>query len=371
VSTAAVITLHQVNNYGTQLQAYATQEKLKEYFDEVVFIDYRRKDTYGKGLLKTYAKGNPLKAIAVLPTFMLWKKVFGGFRRKYLTLTPMKYLSSADFKDFHDFADVYISGSDQVWNASWNGGIIPELYLSFAPTDKPKYAYASSFGRDHLSDEEVTQSKQYIKRFETISVREESGLDILRDQYSYNDVVRILDPTLAMTADFWRGVATPRRIKGEYILIYNLNRSREFDDYSRKLAKHTGLPIYRFCTRVDQICRSGKSLVVPEVFDFISLVDNAKYVLTDSFHATAFSMNMNTEPICVYPKKYSGRISEFLALVDSEQCHAKNFEDTDVLERHVDFNKVNRILEKERQKVDDYLLSMRHATGERGKNDIR
>ena len=95
-----------------------------------------------------------------------------------------------------------------------------------------------------------------------------------------------------MPASFWRSIATKPRVKGDYILIYNLNRSKEFDGYADELSRRTGLPIYRFCTRVDQVFRNGKSLVVPEILDFVSLVDNAKYVLTDSFHATAFSMNM-------------------------------------------------------------------------------
>lgn len=361
MTTAAVITLHQVDNYGTQLQAYATQEKLKQYFDNVVLIDYRRPDTYGKGLVDSFAKGNPVKALAFLPTYLLWKKVFDGFRNEYLNLTEKTYLSESDFKNFNDFADVYVSGSDQVWNSEWNKGVIPCFYLDFAPDGKPKYAYASSFGRSHLDENEVNQSKKYIDRFDMISVREQSGVDILNHQYGYHNAVQIVDPTLAMPASFWRSIATKPRVKGDYILIYNLNRSKEFDGYADELSCRTGLPIYRFCTRVDQVFRNGKSLVVPEILDFVSLVDNAKYVLTDSFHATAFSMNMGTEPICTYPVQYSGRLSEFLKLVDSEQRHVDGYGDFDVINRHVDFAKVERILDAERMRVDEYLANMQQA----------
>ena len=71
---------------------------------------------------------------------------------------------------------------------------------------------------------------------------------------------------------------------------------KEFDRYAVELSKRTGLKLVRFCTRYDQFYRPGKSMLVPEVFDFISLIDNAKFVLTDSFHATAFSLNLHTEP---------------------------------------------------------------------------
>lgn len=352
---AAIITLHQVNNYGTQLQAYATQEKFKQYFDDVVFIDYRRPDTYGMGLLNSFAQGNIIRAIAIMPTLLRWRTVFDSFRKKYLNLSKQVYYSESDFESFEDDADVYFSGSDQVWNSGWNRGIIPFFYLSFVPNGKPKYAYASSFGRKMLTDQEIQSSKQYIEQFNKITVREQSGIEIVKKQYGYENVSRIVDPTLAMTPQFWRKVETPVNVPKDYILIYNLNRSVLFDNYAKKIAEKTGLPLYRFCTRYDQVLQSGKSLVIPKIFDFVTLIDKARYVLTDSFHATAFSLNMNTMPICVYPDNYSGRISEFLKMVKAEQCHAKSFDDIDVVDRTVDFDTVNRILASERIKVDSFL----------------
>ena len=352
---AGIITLHSVCNYGTQLQAYATQEKLKQYFDDVTFIDYKRPDTYGIKLLKTFTKGNILKAPAILPTLLYWKHNFGQFQKKYLNISKKKYLSLKDFEDFEDIADVYFSGSDQVWNTGWNNGIIPPFYLSFVPKDKPRYAYASSFGKAQLDEKDINETKEYLNKYKMISVREESGVDILKNQLNIDKAIRIVDPTLAMPSDFWRNIAPKNKIKGEYILIYNLNKSKEFDEYAEKLSRYTGLKLYRFCTRFDQIFRNGKSIIMPDILEFISLVDNAKIVLTDSFHATAFSMNLNTEPICIYPNNYSGRLSEFLKLVNSSQRHVIDYNDFDVVNRHVDFKQVNEILEKERNKVDSFL----------------
>lgn len=352
---AAVITLHTVCNYGTQLQAYATQEKLKEYFDEVFFIDYRRRDTYGIGLIKTFTKGNFLKAFIIFPTLLYWKHIFGGFRKKYLHLTPEIYLKDSDFDDFEDCADVYFAGSDQVWNCGWNQGVIAPYYLSFAPSNKPKYAFASSFGQEKVNETSVAESIDYIQRFDYISVREQSGVSVLSQQYCYNKVERILDPTLVMTPEFWRKLAPPMKKKEKYILIYNLQRSKKFDQYAKELAKRTGYKIYRFCTRIDQVTRIGKGLIMPDILKFITWIDNASIVLTDSFHATAFSMNLNTEPICIYPKQYSGRISEFLKLVGEEKRHIYNYKDFDILNRKVDFEKVNNILKIERMKVDEFL----------------
>lgn len=365
---AAVITLHTVCNYGTQLQAFATQEKLKQYFEDVLFIDYRRPDTYGIGLLKTFTRGNILKVPIIIPTLIYWKYIFGRFQKKNLKFTKKKYLKNSDFQSFEDIADIYFSGSDQVWNTGWNNGVIPSMYLHFAPDNKPKYAYASSFGKSKLSNDEINESKDLIKRFEKITVREGSGLDILKDQYDYQNCERILDPTLVMDASFWRKYETPKKIKEPYILIYNLNRSKDFDDYAEELSRRTGFKLYRFCTRFDQIFRNGKSILIPKIFDFITLIDNAEIVLTDSFHATAFSINMGTEPICVYPNNYSGRLSEFLKLVKSEQRHLIDYQDFDVVNRHINFGQVNKILDEERIKVDKYLSEIILKHSER--NDV-
>ena len=352
---AGIITLHSVCNYGTQLQAYATQEKLKQHFESVEFIDYRRPDTYGIGLLNTFTRGNILKAFAVLPTLIYWKHVFGGFQKKYLKFNKKKYLKLEDFQNFEDTSDIYFSGSDQVWNTGWNNGIIPPFYLSFVPDNKPRYAYASSFGKTELNEMEIAETKKYLEKFRMISVREESGLKILNEQLHLDNAIRIVDPTLAMSQDFWRSIEPKKKIKGDYILIYNLNKSKEFDNYAKNLSKKTGLKLYRFCTRFDQVFRKGKSILIPAVLEFVTLVDNAKIVLTDSFHATAFSINMNTEPICIYPENYSSRLSDFLKSVECSDRHVENYEDFDIVNRHIDFEKVNKILNQEREKVDNFL----------------
>jgi hypothetical protein len=134
-----------------------------------------------------------------------------------------------------------------------------------------------------------------------------------------------------------------------------LNCSKEFDKYAKELSKRTGLKLVRFCTRYDQIFRCGKSMLVPEVFDFISLVDNATYVLTDSFHATAFSLNLNTEPICIYPNEFGGRLESILKQTNQLQRHVKSYDDFDVVNRKVDFKVVNEVLDNERQKAINFI----------------
>lgn len=352
---AAVLTLHNMCNYGSQLQTYATQEKLLQYFDDVVFIDYRRPDTYGISFLRYFSKGNPIKAVAVLPTLLRYKRLFGTFQKKYIHLTDKTYLTEKDFENFEDIADVYFSGSDLVWSTSLNHGVIPMYYLNFVPDGKPKYAYASSFGEAKLSKKEIDQTIDYILRFTRISVRESSGESILKKQYHYSAAVQIPDPTLAFPGEYWRNLAPACTIQGNYILIYSLNRNEDLDKYAVELSKKTGYKLYRLCTRYDHMMRPGYSIVMPPVFAFITLIDHAKLVLTDSFHGTAFSMNLETPPICVNPPACGERLRSFLTMLGEEDRFISDFQDFDILDRHVDFERVRDVLAHEREKTNQFL----------------
>lgn len=350
-----VITLHAVQNYGSVLQALATQEILQQHGCEVTIIDYVREDVRYQNLLKKWSKGNPIKAIAIFPTILRWKKVFQLFTKKYLHLSQQTYTTEEDFKKYPLTANAYCTGSDQVWNSKWNNGILPCLYLSFVPANHYKFAFSASFGQSRLSENEVNRTRTYLEQYNKISVREIEAEAIVKEQYHIEDCVQLVDPTLCVSGDFWRKYETKRKIKSGYILVYNLNRSKEFDQYAVELARCTGLKLVRFCTRYDQFYRPGKSMLVPEVFDFISLIDNAKYVLTDSFHATAFALNLHTEPICVYPKEYGGRLESILQKTNQLQRHITDYSDFNVVNRPVDFDYVDGILEGERQKANKFL----------------
>ena len=356
-----IITLHAIKNYGSVLQALATQRLFEEFGFDVTIINYIRHNVTNDELPKTICGNNPVKRIVLLPTLKKWKKVFDGFINMNLNLTEKCYSTLEDFDSYSSDADVFCTGSDQVWNSTWNRGIEYPLYLSFVPDNKLKIAFAASFGKNELEDDEVQKTREYIEKYKYISVRESAAVNILKNQYKYkNDVIQLLDPTLSMESSFWRRYAEPYNIDGDYILIYNLNRSREFDDYARKLSKITGLKAVRICYRYDQLVRYGKSVIIPSVGQFIYLIDHAKYVLTDSFHATAFSFNMNTEPICIYPKEFSSRIDSFLDVVESKQRHVESFDDYDVINRPVNFEMVNNILEEERKKTRDFIRLVTH-----------
>lgn len=354
---ASVITLHSVCNYGTQLQAYATQEKLKEYFDEVSYIDFCRKDTVDKELIETFSKGNSIRKIAFLPTYHKWKRIFPNFQKQYLNIKPPRIIQGEkiDTSDYN--ADAFFSGSDQVWNTGWNNGVIPEFYLNFAPNNAPKFAYSSSFGKNKLDKTEIPEVKALLKRYDYISVREESGLDIINNQLGLNNAIQLNDPTLAFGGTFWRKLKSEKKSNKKYILIYSLNNNPDFDKFAKKLAKKNKCKLYRFCTRYDQAIKTGAPLLIPKVEDFITYIDNAELVLTDSFHATAFSVNLNTNFLCYLPPKYSSRLSDFLKYVQLESQIIYDFSTIPEIKK-VNFTKSNKILEQGRKEYDLFLTNV-------------
>lgn len=350
-----LITMSGTKNYGSALQTYATQEFFKKAGLYVTVINYVRPDSLYCNLLNTWCGKNIVKRIVMFPTIMKWKKIFTKFYCN-VNFSESIYSEESDFNNYYSDANMFCTGSDQVWNSVWNLGVIKPMYLNFIKDSDFRFAFGASFGQSIISDDEVYKTKNLINKYNMISVREDEAVKVLTDQYHYNKVCHIIDPTLCLDGNFWREKCCKKKLKKKnYILIYNLNKSKDFDNYVKKLSQLTGLKVYRLCTRYDQMIRYGKPILVPDVIDFVNLIDNARYVVTDSFHATAFSMNLNTEPICIYPEEFGGRLKSFLKLVKCEHRHIQNYEDYEVLDRKVDFVSVNNILENERKKAFAFL----------------
>lgn len=356
-----IITLQNIRNYGSVLQALATQEVFKSLGCEVDFIDYVREDNISPiSRIRKWCRGmNVLKkviyACLLYPTFVRQNKVFKHFLREHLNTFPGTYSTEKDFACFPIISDIYCTGSDQTWNSTWNDGVLPPLFLSFVPDNVRKIAYAASFGKSKLDDWEKKKTQTLLKRYYAISVRESSGVDIIKE-LGLPEATHVLDPTLQVDRSFWKQYVGKRKIAQPYVLVYQLNTNKAFDNYAKEFASRKGLRLVRFCTRIDQIIKCGKALIVPEVLDFVSAIYYADTVITDSFHATAFSINMNTSMICIYPHEFGGRIASILKLTGLESRHLTSYSDFSFVDTpQIDFKPVNDILNRERKKGWNFL----------------
>ena len=344
----AVLPWLDIANYGSVLQVFAIQKILEKYADSVEIINYmhnsRLKDTFSS---------SPKRFANNFLSYMFFKPNFSKVE-PLLNITGKACFSEKDFEDYNSSADIYCTGSDQIWNMKNGPAVFGARFLSFLPEDKRRFALSSSFG-DRIDKNIVAQSREWIHRFQQISVREEGGLAIINEQYGYHNAIQLVDPTLALPPEFWRAYAPKPKFTGDYIFVYDVMNNKAFYEYAKALSKKTGLPVIHLCHRYARVFLYGKSILMPPFFDFITLIDNAKYVLTGSFHATAFSMNLNTEPICVLHSRNPGRLVSFLRLVGAEHRALKDFGDFDVLDRPADFTHINAVLDRERARVDEFL----------------
>ena len=167
-----------------------------------------------------------------------------------------------------------------------------------------------------------------------------------------------LDPTLLLTKEEWISHSLKMETKEKYVLIYQLNHDQKFDEYAVKFARRKKLKLYRVCTRYDQIRLSGRAIILPEVRELLSLINNAEYVLTNSFHATAFCINLNKQFISIYPNEYSSRISDILKLLSLEGRHLSDYNCYDIADKNIDFESVNVKLDKYRKQSIKLIKNM-------------
>lgn len=360
----SVITLHRIVNYGSVLQAYATQEILKKMGYNVEFIDYYPERMHMFGMLKRiknkgdkFQKSFILRNVAriiMFPSYILRFDRFHKFIKEKLNLSEAIYKSEEDFIKNPPKADFYCTGSDQVWNSGWNEKIDHPFFLDFETNGKKCFAYAASFGKNKLEEWEKEETKKLLKKYSNIAMREKSGVDILKD-LGINNGINVLDPTLLLSGKEWTKIASKKYENKKYIFVYNLNRNKKIDAYVEKLAKEKKLEVYYVSYALHEFYKKGKMKCNIKVEDFLSLIKNATYVVTDSFHATAFSINFNTQFMIIFPEKYSTRVKSILEITNLQSRIVENCDDITLANNEINFDEANEILDVERKKAMKYL----------------
>lgn len=351
----AVITMHAVKNYGSVLQTYATEQILKNMGYDVEIINYIRQKNLDEKLLDTWTRNDntikaALKKAVLLPTVKRWKKVFWSYLQNNITLSKHQYTYESDFQAHPVEADIYCTGSDQVWNSGWNDGIDQRFFLDFTPQNKSRAALAASIGSEKLSSHEMETIKPFLEKYQYITLRETSALSIMEQigiqKSKYN---LCLDPTLLLSREQWLAHAKMVSHPKKYVLVYQLNHDSNFDEFAKKFAKRKNLELIRICTRYDQVHLPGHAVMIPEVQELLGWFHGAEYIITNSFHATAFSINLNKQFVSVFPNEYGCRIRDILSLFGLENRRLSEYTQYDIADEPIDYQRVNDILIKERE----------------------
>lgn len=366
---AAVITRHGISNYGSLLQAMATQQVIEDLGHTCEIIDYIRNDESYMQQEKTLLKrkpewnDNPVKRMMYLavrqPAGIAAGKYFEKAQKKYLKLSK-RYTTWEQLDRDRPKADVYITGSDQVWGPVENGSYDSSYCLSFTEESDRRIAYAASFGHTDMTPELENYYKKWLSRYESIAVREDSAVEILRNMGI--QAVQVLDPTLLLDASYWSRYTQPIR-EGKYLLIYQLHNDRRLDEYAEKAAASTKLPLIRISASLHQISRKGKFVWLPETGQFLSYIKNAECLITDSFHGTAFAINFHTPFVEVLPDNNTGtRNMSILKMTGLTDRILTNVNDTALAERKIDYTEADRILADKRKESLGILRSMIEKT---------
>lgn len=320
-------TLQDNNSIGNRLQNYALQTAIEQRGNEVVNLDngYTTIPSH-----KEFRKNKIKKWLGKLGSkkyAQMYQKFFNSQLRRQANerftsenITNIRRVTYAGvFEQKWDSYDLAITGSDQVWH-NWHKDPkeLPYYYLEFMPEEK-RVSYAASFGFDEFPDEDRAEHVKGQKGMHAISCREKSGCKLVKEATGKNSV-HVLDPTLLLKADDWRkaeaDVSAVVKPGEKYAFLYFLgNITAEYQKYTDEIVSKQGLRIINFLDMKDEkIAKCG-------VGEFISLIDHAEYVLTDSFHCTVFSILFDKQ-FTVFKRKQDGfekmysRIEELLQSTD-------------------------------------------------------
>jgi hypothetical protein len=292
-----LLTFHAAHNYGAVLQAYATQEKVKELGFDIDIIDYNPSYLIKQNLLPLSFQNsfsiNLKIAIESIITFP-WKiKRRGNFQKfisQKMKLSQVKY-QNHPFNLNNDY-DLFIMGSDQIWNCKLTKGF-DAVYLGNFSTkaSAKKITYAASMSHYNLTSSQKIEFNKLLKNFNAISVREVELKELLEDEYDTKSTV-VLDPTFLIDAKKWSSIAVFPRIKQKYVLAYSIDLREDALRMAHKIAKEIHAVVIELTVIVDKrVLKNGYQTASPE--EYVGFFENAAFVVTSSFHGTAFSVIFN------------------------------------------------------------------------------
>lgn len=353
------ITCHEVYNYGASLQEYALLQFLNEQGWQASVLHY--KPPYLSGHFNMWSVSarfdkpllKQLYLLAKIPgrlKALKKKRAFDLFHQKYIPTDVKLYTNNQELKEDLPEGDVFICGSDQIWNSFFENGKDPAFYLNFVPDTKKKISYAASFAIDELEESVKPLVKENVERMHAVSVRETSGLTILKD-LGIEKAVQVLDPVFLLDRSHWDKFIFP--IEEDFIFIYDFDSNPLIKEIAIELKKQKGWKIYSLNQNIDY---ADKNFWLEGPERFLSLVSQSQINLTNSFHSLAFSLIFQQHFVVVNRiEKINTRMRDLLQLVGLEAHLITNKQEYDAL-KTIDFSKVEEAQSAHIKRSQEFLL---------------
>ena len=363
-------------NYGSMLQTYALHTYLNGIGADNEIILYTKKNDLRQMRRLMNIQLVLMKGRVVYRD--IYCKLFHSDISKQLSLRMSKF---EDFKNKHfkfsrnhigwkdllttnqDY-DTFIIGSDQVWNPINIGTDF--FNLLFTEDKKYRISYASSFGVSCIPNSQIKKTKQYLERIQCLSTREKTGVEIIKD-LTGRDAELVCDPTLLVSKNLWDKLKGEKRfINEKYIFCYFLGNNPEHRDFANRFKAKTGYKLVAL-QHLDELILSDVNFADIKPFDvgpaeFVNLISNAEFVLTDSFHGTIFSL--------LYHKRFftfsrfessskgstNSRVISLLEMMGVKEHHIKVTQTIDdCLKAEINFDLIDKKIDVFRQKSREYL----------------
>lgn len=358
-----IMTFFRVNNYGAALQAYGLSKTLARQGYDVEIIDYEC-----PFLEKPYRLEN-LRHRGIIPyltslfgflTRFPRNRKFSEFRKDNLVISKKKYC----YENVGDMPyDLIVAGSDQIWNMEATNGDDRYLCEGF-PEETPKFSYAASFGKAEVDEKWIETVKHGLRNFQRISCREESGTEFVKSVQNGGECQTVIDPVFLISREEWGQFALTPEI-GDYILVYQQSITGTVVEVARQLAKENHLKIIFIPFPIGKIA-FGKYKTNYSPQEWLGLIQNAEYVVTDSFHGTALSIILNKDFFVstrgIGPKT-SGRIHGLLAKMHLQDRYIECVDELREERDRISWEVVNGIIQEERKQAINYLMELGEYVG--------
>ena len=349
-----IITFHRAINYGALLQTYALNKVLNDMGVDAEVIDYRAEyieNIYYKGK----NGGSLLKKIDFLRVrIKTLKKYIKFYKFSKENIQASKPVNKETIAENEGKYDMYISGSDQVWNPDCTE--FDKTYFLDFTTKGKKASYAASIGTKTMNERYEAEALKLISDFSHISIREKQGMEYLKEKGISAQIV--LDPTLLLNKAKWLEASKKSKYeKDKYVLLYMLVYSESLVSFAKKLATEKGCKVIKVGRGKDKGIIYAPNLGPDE---FLSLFNNAEYVVTNSFHGTAFSINFNKKFYVEYQNVKNSRNSRMEDILNNFGLKNRiiNESDKKYCDEEIDYVSVNKKLDEERKKSIDYLKNI-------------
>ena len=341
----SIITFPKAINYGTALQAAALKKKLEDYGNEVCFLEHKCEEIEKTNRVFDFHEAlNPKYALAHLynlPVALKRKNNFKAFQQKYMSF------SNASPDSF----DAVVAGSDQVWNYrltadDWF------YFLDFKKNNTKKVAYAGSFGLSNIPDDKKQKTKECLADFDFLSVREQTAKDLIENEFGLTSDL-VVDPTFLLNKTDWEQLYNKDLYSDGYIYVYNVVYSPTVWEFAYKLAEKTGKKIRTVCySKIHK--PNAECCFTAGPSEWLSHLSGADYVVTNSFHGVAFSINFNKQFFFELPPEKLGVGSRIVDITTRYGLRERELSIAD-MDATIDYTYTNQKLAEDRKNSEKFI----------------